>query len=1356
MSRRHHIVGLTLLACVLLTISANGAASSSSQPTATPPVTLPLLSNPARQPNRAQATSVAAPQPLGDGAWTPLGGPVYNGGYVSALVYQGSRWFAAVNDVGTWERGPTTIYRQTAATWEPVLTADYRVLALVSTGANLIAGASTPDEPGVGLYLSFDGGATWVTSALDKGGALPALAAHGGTILAAGGQRDGENNRWAGKITISYDGGATWLILPLEPAADDRDFIFTAAAIDPLNTAKMVVAGHWMDNEDSLVYGSADSGVTWAEIAIIPGAHVKSLAYHATTANRLYAGTGGSPFTWGPAFVYRSQDGGANWTQVFSDGGGLLAFSAPSTVYACAEWGQLYANASNGDMGAWQALGGMPGCGAFALVGGQLRAGSWDQGVWVSADGYDWQPDNDGLTSLMRLVDIDVDPLNLDKLLVAGQCSGGRRSSDGGATWQEPNGLAGCMFSFAIRPNQPNTIFGGADDNTWGAILRSTDGGLNFAVVYTAPFIQPDGSGGSERIHAIAIAPSNNNIVYAVGRDNPNYSGDQATVLVSQNNGAGWANHLMLPTQSWFEAVAVSAQNANLVYVSGAACDQNGCPGVLYRSLDGGLNWSLALSTDNTITSIVIDPADDSRVYVANRNYEVWRSEDDGAHWEVIRANWLPPEYPPSGWLLAADPYLPGRIYLGGWGYIAETPDGGDAWSPWDAPINAGAPPLEPGALAVDRGVVEQTLYAGFTGLWAHTRLAPRIGDRYVATSGDDELNACVDSADPCTTINHAVSLANPGETIYIAAGTYLENVVLDRSVTLQGGYNDDFSAMTSAPTILDGSAIPIIPGDWDGDLVRYPYVIEDAGYKMYYNGNAGLGLATSPDGLTWTRHPANPLLTPGAPGSWDEDNFEAPAVIKEGPGNYKMWYSGFPGCAIGYATSPDGVNWTPYAGNPIITPGPDDWNSTCTIHPTVMHEGGIYKMWLLAINRDNASGFAYATSPDGINWTYAPGNPVLEPDDLTWGAGGLWRPQVRHYGPLYEMWYSGWEDGGKTAYATSPDGLAWTDYGSNPVLTGTPGGWDDGFAADPAVGLNGPTLTMYYDNGLDIGAATSPDSVNWTKIGGGPLFTRATPTQYGQPVVWIGNGLEVSLRDLTLTGGQGQRAGGVEVDGDSDVTIERCLIHDNLAEGSGDAWGSGGVLQGSGSLTMADSWVMDNHINQSGASAVRLGGQATLDMTNVLVAGNSGDMALHLNGSGWLTNVTIAGHPDELGVLFNAAAPQTLAIWNSLVWGNGVGLTHEGDSVLMVTCSDIQDGVWAGTGNISADPLFIGSGDYHLTTGSPAIDSGQNHVGPYSDHDLDQQPRPRDGDIDGTDQMDMGAYEWQPFAIRLPIIFRD
>ncbi|HNB54977.1 MAG TPA: hypothetical protein PK530_23710, partial [Anaerolineales bacterium] len=145
----------------------------------------------------------------------------------------------------------------------------------------------------------------------------------------------------------------------------------------------------------------------------------------------------------------------------------------------------------------------------------------------------------------------------------------------------------------------------------------------------------------------------------------------------------------------------------------------------------------------------------------------------------------------------------------------------------------------------------------------------------------------------------------------------------------------------------------PFDVGAWDGNGVRYPMIVQDGGtYKMWFtgielNGPGRIGYATSPDGITWTKSPSNPVLDVGAPGEWDENGLEAPFVIQESPTSYKMWYSGFGGCAIGYATSSDGINWTKYAGNPVLTPGPNPWNNDCAIHPYLLYEGGVYKMWL-------------------------------------------------------------------------------------------------------------------------------------------------------------------------------------------------------------------------------------------------------------------------------------------------------------------------------------------------------------------------------------------------------------------------
>ncbi|MCB8945724.1 MAG: right-handed parallel beta-helix repeat-containing protein, partial [Ardenticatenaceae bacterium] len=95
-------------------------------------------------------------------------------------------------------------------------------------------------------------------------------------------------------------------------------------------------------------------------------------------------------------------------------------------------------------------------------------------------------------------------------------------------------------------------------------------------------------------------------------------------------------------------------------------------------------------------------------------------------------------------------------------------------------------------------------------------------GTRYVAVGGDDVGNNCTNPTFPCATIQQAVDQALDGDAILVAGGvyndvvtrtvgitTYTQTVFIDKSVSIQGGYNtlDDFTTVqpiTHAVT-LDG-----------------------------------------------------------------------------------------------------------------------------------------------------------------------------------------------------------------------------------------------------------------------------------------------------------------------------------------------------------------------------------------------------------------------------------------------------------------------------------------------------------------------------------------------------------------------
>ncbi len=63
-----------------------------------------------------------------------------------------------------------------------------------------------------------------------------------------------------------------------------------------------------------------------------------------------------------------------------------------------------------------------------------------------------------------------------------------------------------------------------------------------------------------------------------------------------------------------------------------------------------------------------------------------------------------------------------------------------------------------------------------------------------------------------------------------------------------------------------------------------------------------------------WFKYEGNPVLNIGAPGTWDNSGVRiARVIVKDGV--YRAWYTGGNPPAViprvGYATSPDGINWT-------------------------------------------------------------------------------------------------------------------------------------------------------------------------------------------------------------------------------------------------------------------------------------------------------------------------------------------------------------------------------------------------------------------------------------------------------------
>lgn len=151
--------------------------------------------------------------------------------------------------------------------------------------------------------------------------------------------------------------------------------------------------------------------------------------------------------------------------------------------------------------------------------------------------------------------------------------------------------------------------------------------------------------------------------------------------------------------------------------------------------------------------------------------------------------------------------------------------------------------------------------------------------------------------------------------------------------------------------------------------------------------------------------------------------------------------------------------------------------------------------------------------------------------------------------------------------------------------------------------------------------------------------------------------------------------------------------------------------------------------------------------MTNVAFSGNSaswggGGMANEYLCNPTLINVTFSGNSaaGDGGAMDNSESSATLT--NCILWGNSSSDGSQISNVYSnpsVTYSLVQGG-YPGTGNLSADPLFVDADGSDNTVGtlddnlrlqlaSPAIDAGDNSAVPADTTDLD-------GDGDTTEPL--------------------
>jgi hypothetical protein len=166
-------------------------------------------------------------------------------------------------------------------------------------------------------------------------------------------------------------------------------------------------------------------------------------------------------------------------------------------------------------------------------------------------------------------------------------------------------------------------------------------------------------------------------------------------------------------------------------------------------------------------------------------------------------------------------------------------------------------------------------------------------------------------------------------------------------------------------------------------------------------------------------------VLSPGAPGTWDTrlGGMISPATVVKKGGIYFLYYIGADGNrstdgdarhrALGVATSRDGIRFTKYSGNPILTflPNQNEEEGIFSAGGTLDHEGNIV-IYYGAMNAHSktsesvTSDIRLASSVNGLQFTDK-GVILSYRDKAVWGRGDeLFPVGVLHVGGKWHVYY--------------------------------------------------------------------------------------------------------------------------------------------------------------------------------------------------------------------------------------------------------------------------------------------------------------------------------------------------------------
>ncbi len=495
----------------------------------------------------------------------------------------------------------------------------------------------------------------------------------------------------SGGVWKSVNGGTTY------KSVFDRESTQSigAVTIDPSNpkTVWVGTGEAWVRNSVSVgdgVYKSTDGGENWTNVGLKDSEHIAKILVDPGDGNNVVVCAMGH--LWDDneeRGVYKTGDGGKTWKKVLagangSSGCALLAQSRqePKTMYASM----------------WD----------FRRQGWTFRSGGSGSGLFKSTDGGDhWSEIQDSNAKGLPpkpwgRVAIAVAPSKPQVVYANIEAEKGRglyRSDDGGANWAKldaSNFMVWRPFYFGnliVDPKDENKIF-----KPDLILLYSTDGGKSFNVV----------SGGAHGdFHDVWINPKNPNIVIA---------GDDGGLWRSEDGGTRWKHQMNLPISQFYH---VSTDNADPYHVYGGLQDNSSWVGD--SSYPGGISnsrWENMFGGDGFW--MFEDTSDPNYIYAEAQGGEIGRvnrftHEIRGIKplpnygEKKLRFNWNTP--------IHMSPNEKGTVYIGAQ-FLFRSRDHGQSWDRISPDLTTNDPEKqkqeESGGVTVDNSSAEMhtTIYS--------------------------------------------------------------------------------------------------------------------------------------------------------------------------------------------------------------------------------------------------------------------------------------------------------------------------------------------------------------------------------------------------------------------------------------------------------------------------------------------------------------------------------------------------------------------------------------------------------------------------------------------------------------------